>query len=109
MQTQITPRRVIEEETKELDEKPLHCPPSGNRSTKQSVEIHGFARDPPSLIYRMYLSLPSSYSNKASWNRVLSSFPDSAMHSIASAKPHRLLLHSEKMWVVFGYKSPLKV
>ena len=41
MQTQITPRRVIEEETKELDEKSLHCPPSGNRSTKQLVGIQG--------------------------------------------------------------------
>ena len=26
----ITPRRVIEEETKELSEKPLHDPPSQN-------------------------------------------------------------------------------
>ena len=28
MQTQITSRRVIEEETEELDEKPLRHPPS---------------------------------------------------------------------------------
>ena len=41
MQTQITPKRVIEEKTEELGEKPLHRPPSGNRSTRQSVEIHG--------------------------------------------------------------------
>ena len=41
MRTQITPRRVIEEETEELGEKLLHRPPSGNRSTKQSVGIHG--------------------------------------------------------------------
>ena len=39
MQTQITPRRVIEEETKELGEKPLYRPPSGNRSIGQSVGI----------------------------------------------------------------------
>ena len=39
MQTQITPRRVIEEETEELDEKPLRRPPSGNRSTRQLVGI----------------------------------------------------------------------
>ena len=51
MQTQITRQCVIEEETEELDEKPLHCPQSGNRSTRQSVGIHGVARDPPSLIY----------------------------------------------------------
>ena len=40
MQTQITPRRVIEEETKELGEKPLRRPLSENRSTRQSVGIH---------------------------------------------------------------------
>ena len=41
MQTQITPRRAIEEETEELGEKPLRHPPSGNQSTTQSVGIHG--------------------------------------------------------------------
>ena len=50
------------------------------------------ARDPSSLIYPMYLSPPSSYSNKAFRNRVLSSFPNPAIRPIASAKPHRLLL-----------------
>ena len=41
MQTQITLRRVIEEEIEELGEKPLRHPSSGNRSTRQSVGIHG--------------------------------------------------------------------
>ena len=41
MQTQITPRHVIEEETEKLGEKPLHRPPSKNRSTSQSVGIQG--------------------------------------------------------------------
>ena len=36
----ITRRCVIEEETEELDEKPLCFPPSDNRSTRQSVGIH---------------------------------------------------------------------
>ena len=40
MQTQITLRRVIEEETEELGEKPLRRPPSGNQYTRQSVGIH---------------------------------------------------------------------
>ena len=31
----ITPRRVIEEETEELDEKPLRDPPSQNQSTNE--------------------------------------------------------------------------
>ena len=82
MQTQITRRCVIEEETEELGEKPLHRPPSGNRFTRQSVGIHGLARDPPSLIYLLYLSSPSSYSNKTSRNRVLSSSPDPATSSM---------------------------
>ena len=82
MQTQITRRCVIEEETEELGEKPLRCPPSGNRSTRQSVGIHGLTRDPPSLIYSLYLSPLSSYSNKASRNHVLSSFLDPATSSM---------------------------
>ena len=41
MQKQITRRCVIEEETEELGKKPLRRPSSGNRSTKQSVRIHG--------------------------------------------------------------------
>ena len=44
--------------------------------------IHGLARDPPSLIYPLYLSPPSSYSNKASWNCVLSSSLDPATSSM---------------------------
>ena len=107
MQTKITRRCVIEEETEELGEKPLRRPPSGNRSTRQSVGIHGLARDPPSLIYSLYLSPPSSYSNKASRNRVLSSFLDpvtsSMLHlpSLASSNAFQQLqkhsLHSEKL------------
>ena len=82
MQTQITRRCVIEEETEELGEKPLRRPPSSNRSTRQLVGIHGLARDPTSLIYSLYLSPPSSYSNKASQNRVLSSFSDPVTSSM---------------------------
>ena len=76
MQTQITRRCVIEEKIEELGEKPLRRPPSGNRSTRQLVGIHGLVRDPQNLIYPMYLSPPSSYSNKVSRNRILSSSPN---------------------------------
>ena len=86
MQTQITPRRVIEEETKEVSEKPLRRPPSDNRSTRQLVGIYGLARDPPSLFYPLYLSPPSFYSNKASRNHVLSSSMEPTIRLIASAK-----------------------
>ena len=82
----ITCRCVIEEETEVLGVKPLCHPPSGNQSTRQSVGIHELARDPPSLIYLMHLSPPSSYSNNAFQNRVLSSSPDPAIRLIASAK-----------------------
>ena len=123
MQTQITRRCVIEEETEELGEKPLRHPPSDDRSTRQSVGIHELARDPPSLIYPLYLSPSSSYSNKVSRNCVLSSSPDPVICPIASAKLHWLLLAipqsfsssktlftlSKYVWVVFWYKSPLKV
>ena len=82
----ITRRCVIEEEIEELGEKPLCHPPCSNRSIRQSVWIHGLARCLPSLIYPLYLSPPSSYSNKASRNRVLSSSPDPAIRPIASTK-----------------------
>ena len=80
--TKTTQRCVIEEETEALNVKPLHHPPSSNRSTRQSVGIHELARDPPSLIYPMYLSSPSSYSNKASRNYILSSSLDPATSSM---------------------------
>ena len=82
MQTQITRRCVIEKKTEELGEKPLRRPLSGNRSARQLVGIHGLARDSPSLIYPLYLSPPSSYSNKASQNCVLSSSTYPAMSSM---------------------------
>ena len=63
-------------------QKPLRRPPSGNRSTRQLFGIHGLARDPPSLIYMLYLSPPNSYSNKASRNCVLSSSSDPATSSM---------------------------
>ena len=110
MQTQITRWCVIEEEIEELGEKPLHRPPSDNWSTRQLVVIHGLAKDLPSLIYPIYLSPLSSYSNKASQNCVLSNFPDLATSSIlhlpslassnASQQLQKHLLHSEKVWIV---------
>ena len=80
--TKTTQRCVIKEETEVLDVKLLCRPPSGNQSTRQSVGIHELVKDPPSLIYPMYLSPPSSYSNKASRNCVLSSSLDLATSSM---------------------------
>ena len=119
MQTQITRWCVIEEETEELGEKPLCRPLSGYWSSRQSVGIHELARDHLSLIYPLYLSPPSSYSNKTFRNRVLSSSSDpvtsSTLHpptlasSNASQQYQKHSQHSEKVWIVFEYKSPLKV
>ena len=106
--TKTTKRCVIEEETEVFGVKPLRRPPNGNQSTKQSVGIHGLVRDPPSLIYPMYLSLPSFYSNKTSRNRVLSSSLDhttsSMLHlpSLASSNTSQqhqnLTEHSKMVW-----------
>ena len=119
MPTQIIRRCVIEEETEELGEKPLRRPPSGNRSTRHSVRIHGLARDFPSIIYPLYLSPSSSYSNKTSRNLDLSSSSDPATSSMlhsptlassnASQQHQKHSLHSENVWIVFGYKYTLKV
>ena len=90
--TKTTQQCVIEEETEVLGVKPLRRLLSDNRSTRQSVGIHGLVRDSPNLIYPLYLSPPSSYSNKASRNHVLFSSPDlatsSTLHppSLASSK-----------------------
>ena len=80
--TKKTQQCVIEEETKVLDVKSLCRPPSDNRFIRQSVGIYELARDPLSLIYPIFLSLLSSYSNKATRNRVLSSSPDPATSSM---------------------------
>ena len=69
-----------------LSVKPLRRPPSG-KSIHQTISWDTqIARDSPSLIYPMHLSPSSSYSNKASRNRVLSNFPDPAIRPIESAK-----------------------
>ena len=111
MQTQITCQCVIEEETEKLSKKPLHRSPSGNWSTRQSVKIHGLARDPPSLIYPLYLSLPSSYSNKASRNRVLSSILDPTTSSMFICHPW-LLPILPSIWlsthIIFEHVQPYK-
>ena len=69
--TKTTHQCVIEEEIEVLGVKPLRCPQSDNRFTRRSVGIQGLARDPPSLIYPMYLSLLSFYSNEVMPNLCL--------------------------------------
>ena len=66
--TRTTQQCVIEKEIEVLNIKPLRHPPSSNRLTRQLVGIHELARDPSSLIYPMFLSPPSAYSNKVTRN-----------------------------------------
>ena len=106
--TKTKQRCVIKEETEVLSVKPLCRPLSGNQSTRQSVGIHGLARNLLSLIYQMYLSRPSSYSNKTSQSRVLSSSPDPATSSMlhlpslassnASQQLQNPIEHSKRVW-----------
>ena len=103
-----TQRCVIEEETETFGIKPLCHLLNGNRSTRQSLGIHELVRDPPSLIYPMYLSPLSSYSNKATQNYVLSSSLDpvtstmlrmpSLASSNASQQHQNLTEHSKRVW-----------
>ena len=44
--TKTTQRCVIKEEIEVLNVKPLRRPPSGNRSTRQSVGIHKVSKKP---------------------------------------------------------------
>ena len=91
MQTKIIRRCIIEEETEKLNETPLHCPPSG-KSIHQTISWDTrIVRDPLNLIYLMHLSPPSSYSNKAFRNHVLSSFPDLAIRLISDCIRQALL------------------
>ena len=69
--TMTTQRCVVEEETKVLSVKPHRRPPNSNRSTRQSVRIHELTRDPPSLIYPIYLNPPNSHSNEVLSNLCL--------------------------------------
>ena len=55
--TKTTQQCVIKEETEVLGIKSLRHPPSSNQSTRKSIGIHKLAKDPPSLIYPMYLAL----------------------------------------------------
>ena len=106
--TKTTQQCVIKEENEVLNVKLLCRLPSGNRSTRQSIRIYELARDPPSLIYLIYLSPPNSYSNKATRNRVLSNFLDPATSSMLhspslafsnASQQHQILTeHFERVW-----------
>ena len=49
-------------------------------------------KDPPSLAYPMYLSPPNFCYQRTSRSHIFFNFPNPAIHSIVSAKPHWLFL-----------------
>ena len=75
----ITRRCVIEEETEELGEKPLRCPPSSNSIYKRISWSTRITKDPPSLVYPMYSSPPNSCYQLTSPILVFSSSLDHAI------------------------------
>ena len=72
----IIPRRVIEEETEVLSEKPLHDPPSQIDPLANKVGVHEYQKDLPSLIYPMYLNPPSSSYQRTLSSHVFTSYLD---------------------------------
>ena len=77
----ITLRRVIKEKTKILSEKP-HCgPPSWNDPLVNKVGVQGYQKDPPSLIYPLYLNPPNSSYQLTSPSHFFTNYPDPAISS----------------------------
>ena len=78
MQT-LTLRHVIEEETEVFGKKPLCSPPRQNDPLVNKFGVQEYQKDPPSLIYQMYLNPPSSSSKQISPNLVFTSYPNPAI------------------------------
>ena len=77
----VTPKSVIEEETEVLGEKSLCNPLSWNDPLVNKVGVQGYQKDSPSLIYPMYLNLPSYSSQQTSPSHVFTSYLDPAICS----------------------------
>ena len=78
MQT-LTSRHVIEEKTEVFSENSLCSPPSQNDLLVNKFGVQEYQKDPPSLIYPMYLNPPSSSSKQISPNLVFTSYPNPAI------------------------------
>ena len=77
----ITTRRVIKEETEVLSEKPLCSSLSRNDPLVNKVRVQEYQKDPPSLIYLMYLKPPNSNSQQTSPSLIFTSYLDPAISS----------------------------
>ena len=77
----ITPRRVIEEQTKVLGEKLLCGLPSQKDLLVNKVGVQRYQKDPLSLIYPLYLNPPSSSSQWTSPSLVFTSYLDPVISS----------------------------
>ena len=65
--------------TEVLNEKPLRGPPSRNDPLVNEVGVQGYQKDPPNLVYPLYLNPPSSSSQWTSPSLVFTSFSDPAI------------------------------
>ena len=77
----ITPRRVIEEETEELDKKPLRDFLSPNDPLVNKIGVHEYKKGLSGLIYPIYLNPPSSNYQQASLSYVFTRYLDLANSS----------------------------
>ena len=87
--TKTTQRCVIEEESEVLGVKPLRRALSSNRSTRQSVRIHGLVRDPPRFLKTvscLALWIPQQASCFICHPWLLSMFPSSIKTSLNTMK-----------------------
>ena len=85
MQTQDNIKMCYRKGNRKTRRKPLHNPLSRNRFTSKYSWSTRITKDPPSLVYPMYLSPPSSCYERNSRSLVFTSFPDLAIQPIASA------------------------
>ena len=72
---------VIKEKTEELDKKTLHGPPSQIDPLVNKVGVQRYQKEPPSLIYQMYLNPPSSSYQRTSSSHVFTSYLDPVISS----------------------------
>ena len=75
MQT-LTSRHVIDEETKVFSKNPLCNPPSQNDPLVNKFGVQEYQKDPPNLIYPLYLNPPSFSSQQTSPSLIFTSYPD---------------------------------
>ena len=81
MQTQVNTKTCYRRRNQSTRRKSLCGPPSHNDPLVSKVRVREYQKDPPSLIYPMYLNPLSSSSQRASPSHFLASYLDLAISS----------------------------